>query len=78
MIVRVFCPTTLTSGLSQYLHVDETTSYPDHSDCVTKTDGVFAMEEVRMAYENIKVIDCLDLSPEGDASLEAALKRYVL
>lgn len=78
MIVRVFCPTTHISGLSQHLHVDETPSYPDHGNYVTETDGLFPMEEIRMAYENINVVDCLDLSPEGDASWEAALERYVL
>ena len=29
-----------------------------------------------MAYENVKVVDCLDLTPEGSAAWEAALKRY--
>ena len=34
------------------------------------------MREVKLAYENVKVVDCLDLSPEGSAAWEAALKRY--
>ncbi|CAI8028625.1 Cytoplasmic dynein 1 heavy chain 1 [Geodia barretti] len=35
-----------------------------------------AVREVKLAYENVKVVDCLDLSPEGSAAWEAALKRY--
>ena len=32
------------------------------------------MREVKLAYENVKVVDCLDLTPEGSATWEAALK----
>ena len=39
------------------------------------TDDHSAVREVRLAYENVKVVDCLDLSPEGNAAWEAALKR---
>ena len=42
-----------------------------------ETDDMSAVREVRLAYENVKVVDCLDLTPEGNASWEAALKRYV-
>lgn len=34
------------------------------------------MREVKLAYENVKVVDCLDLTAEGSAAWEAALKRY--
>ncbi len=34
-----------------------------------------AIEEVSLAYENVKVVDCLDVSKEGADSWEAAMKR---
>ena len=39
-------------------------------------DEQSAVREVKLAYENVKVIDCLDLTQEGNAAWEAALKRY--
>ena len=41
-----------------------------------ESDDQSAVREVKLAYENVKVVDCLDLSPEGSAAWEAALKRY--
>ena len=41
-----------------------------------ETDDQSAVREVKLAYENVKVVDCLDLTPEGSAAWEAALKRY--
>lgn len=35
-----------------------------------------AIEEVNLAYENVKVVDGLDVSKEGTDSWEAAMKRY--
>ncbi|XP_050421392.1 dynein heavy chain, cytoplasmic isoform X3 [Adelges cooleyi] len=35
-----------------------------------------AIEEVNSAYENIKVVDCLDISREGVEAWEAAVARY--
>uniref|UniRef100_A0A914WGW8 Dynein heavy chain tail domain-containing protein n=1 Tax=Plectus sambesii TaxID=2011161 RepID=A0A914WGW8_9BILA len=35
-----------------------------------------AIEEVNVAYENVKEVDCLDLSKEGTDAWEAALRRY--
>ena len=40
-----------------------------------ETDDLSAVREVKLAYENVKVVDCLDISPEGNAAWEAALKR---
>ena len=40
-----------------------------------ETDDLSAVREVKLAYENVKVVDCLDLTPEGNAAWEAALKR---
>jgi dynein heavy chain 1 len=42
---------------------------------VIETDDLSAVREVKLAYENVKVVDCLDLTPEGNAAWEAALKR---
>lgn len=41
-----------------------------------ETDDQSAVREVKLAYENVKVVDCLDLTSEGSAAWEAALKRY--
>ena len=54
------------------------TSTSDPPEGVTmETDDLSAVREVRLAYENVKVVDCLDLTPEGNAAWEAALKRCV-
>ncbi|XP_049288218.1 dynein heavy chain, cytoplasmic isoform X3 [Anopheles funestus] len=35
-----------------------------------------AIEEVNLAYENVKEIECLDISKEGSEAWDAAIKRY--
>lgn len=35
-----------------------------------------AVHEVHKAYDTMKVVDCLDLTPEGTAAWNTALKRY--
>lgn len=35
-----------------------------------------AIEEVNLAYENVKEVDCLDITKEGSEAWEAAVKRY--
>ncbi|VDN40000.1 unnamed protein product [Gongylonema pulchrum] len=35
-----------------------------------------AIEQVNMAYENVKEVDCLDVSNDGTAAWEAANRRY--
>ena len=47
----------------------------DQGDTALETDDLSAVREVKLAYENVKVVDCLDLTPEGNAGWEAALKR---
>jgi len=34
-----------------------------------------AIEEVNLAYENVKEVDCLDISKEGNDAWESAMKR---
>ncbi|XP_065362456.1 dynein heavy chain, cytoplasmic-like [Calliphora vicina] len=41
-----------------------------------KADDANAVEEVNLAYENVKEIDCLDITKEGSEAWEAAVKRY--
>lgn len=35
-----------------------------------------AIEEVNLAYENVKEVECLDISREGSDAWDAAVKRY--
>lgn len=35
-----------------------------------------AIEEVNLAYENVKEVECLDISKEGSEAYDAAVKRY--
>ena len=35
-----------------------------------------AIEEVNLAYDNVKEVDCLDVGKEGSEAWEAAVKRY--
>ena len=44
-------------------------------DSAAVIDENYLQREIVQAYENVKVIDCLDLSPEGSAIWDAALKR---
>ena len=37
---------------------------------------VSLQQEVNLAYENVKEVDCLDVSKEGTDAWEAATKRY--
>ncbi|XP_005182290.1 dynein heavy chain, cytoplasmic isoform X3 [Musca domestica] len=41
-----------------------------------EADDANAIEEVNLAYENVKEVDCLDISKEGSEAWEAAVKRY--
>lgn len=40
-------------------------------------DELLAVKEVRLAYDNMKVVNCLDISSEGTAAWDAAYKRCV-
>lgn len=75
VIVRVLRPAAPTSGSTQA--VGGATTPTDQGEAGMETDDMSAVREVRLAYENVKVVDCLDLTPEGNASWEAALKRYL-
>ncbi|TRY83561.1 hypothetical protein DNTS_016270 [Danionella cerebrum] len=76
VIVRVLRPQV--SAVSQ--HAPGEPSEP--SDIKAATEVLFdaadanAIEEVNLAYENVKEVDGLDVSKEGMESWEAAMKRY--
>ena len=72
-IVGVLHPSS--SGSHQPPLRSQATSVADQADSSLETDDQSAVREVKLAYENVKVVDCLDLSPEGSAAWEAALKR---
>ena len=38
-------------------------------------DELYLQREIVQAFDNVKVIDCLDLSPEGMATWDASMKR---
>ena len=40
-------------------------------------DELLAVKEVRLAYDNMKVVDCLDISADGTAAWDAAYQRCV-
>ena len=75
VIVRVLRPAATTSG-SGGQQVGGAATPTEQGDAGLETDDMSAVREVRLAYENVKVVDCLDLTPEGNAAWEAALKRY--
>ena len=74
VIVRVLRPAAPSSGSGQQVGGAAPPS-AEQGDAGIETDDMSAVREVRLAYENVKVVDCLDLTPEGNASWEAALKR---
>ena len=74
VIVRVLRPAAPSSGSGQQVGGAAPPSAEQGDACI-ETDDMSAVREVRLAYENVKVVDCLDLTPEGNASWEAALKR---
>lgn len=41
-----------------------------------ETADANAIEEVNLAYENVKEVECLDISKEGSEAWDAAVKRY--
>ncbi|KAB7503493.1 Dynein heavy chain, cytoplasmic [Armadillidium nasatum] len=69
VIVRVLRPT-----------VVKTTTLADGDTAELKPEmdaaDISAIEEVNLAYENVKEVDGLDISKEGSEMWEAALKRY--
>ncbi len=72
VIVRVLRPTAVQGQLRGVAGTEQGVTGDQ-----IETDDLSAVREVKLAYENVKVVDCLDLTPEGNAAWEAALKRYL-
>jgi dynein heavy chain 1 len=74
VIMRVLRPATTTArpGSPTNEEVDASKGDPMALDAADAN----AIEEVNLAYENVKEVDCLDVSKEGTDSWEAAIKRY--
>ncbi|XP_016305378.1 LOW QUALITY PROTEIN: cytoplasmic dynein 1 heavy chain 1-like [Sinocyclocheilus anshuiensis] len=75
VIVRVLRPQV--SAVSQ--HAPGNTAEPDDmkvAEVLFDAADVNAIEEVNLAYENVKEVDGLDVSKEGVEAWEAAMKRY--
>ncbi|XP_078314970.1 cytoplasmic dynein 1 heavy chain 1-like isoform X1 [Crassostrea virginica] len=75
VIVRVLRPTTTKptqAGTPGQEEVDVKVVKP----LVDEVADANAIEEVNLAYENVKEVDGLDVSKEGSDSWEAAIKRY--
>lgn len=68
-IVRIFGPASVSQS-KQRGNLQPT----DHDDA---PDSFSVVRHIKMAYENVIVVDCLDLTPEGNAGWEAALERCV-
>ncbi|KAF4101796.1 hypothetical protein G5714_016596 [Onychostoma macrolepis] len=75
VIVRVLRPQV--SAVPQ--HAQGKTAEPDDmkvAEVLFDAADVNAIEEVNLAYENVKEVDGLDVSKEGVEAWEAAMKRY--
>ncbi|XP_025833356.1 dynein heavy chain, cytoplasmic [Agrilus planipennis] len=73
VIVRVLRPTTrqvnaVTEG--------EELEQPKQDAFALDAADANAIEEVNLAYENVKEVDCLDISKEGQDAWDAAVQRY--
>ena len=64
----------LISYIGAYSLLQESTD-ADETNLMMDSEEVLAVREVQLAYDNMRVVDCLDLSLDGSASWEAALKR---
>uniref|UniRef100_A0A2P2HXP1 Dynein heavy chain, cytoplasmic n=1 Tax=Hirondellea gigas TaxID=1518452 RepID=A0A2P2HXP1_9CRUS len=81
VIVRVLRPAVvpaITAGKTTTGSNDAPTAAATDGDMKTEMQpsDLSAIEEVNLAYENVKEVDGLDISKEGTEMWEAALKRY--
>ncbi|XP_012938795.1 cytoplasmic dynein 1 heavy chain 1 [Aplysia californica] len=72
VIIRVLRPVTVKRGSSPGNDEPEVKGEPVADEAADAN----AIEEVNLAYENVKEVDVLDVSKEGAESWEAATKRY--
>ncbi|XP_026482181.1 dynein heavy chain, cytoplasmic isoform X8 [Ctenocephalides felis] len=69
VIVRVLRPTVRNVTGDQ---ASEQTKQPQSLDAADAN----AIEEVNLAYENVKEVECLDITREGNEAWDAAVRRY--
>ncbi|XP_021916205.1 dynein heavy chain, cytoplasmic isoform X6 [Zootermopsis nevadensis] len=85
VIVRVLRPTVLSVISSR--PIDQQSQHPSTPDQQESGDmkpevlgleaaDANAIEEVNLAYENVKEVDCLDITREGLEAWDAAVRRY--
>ena len=75
VIVRVLRPNILTqTSMTESIIEREISEKPE----TLAVDGADAnaIEEVNIAYDNVKEVDGLDITKEGSEAWEAAMKRY--
>ncbi|RUS77140.1 hypothetical protein EGW08_015096 [Elysia chlorotica] len=72
VIIRVLRPVTVKRGSSPGGEEAE----PKDKPLADEAADANAIEEVNLAYENVKEVDILDVSKEGADAWEAAVKRY--
>lgn len=85
VIMRVLRPTLLSvmtaRQIDQQSQLPGTPDQPETGDMKPEVLGLEAadanaIEEVNLAYENVKEVDCLDISREGLEAWDAAVRRY--
>nr|CAD7423028.1 unnamed protein product [Timema monikensis] len=82
VIVRVLRPTLLSAIAAR--QADQPAQQPDQQETADVKPDVLsleaadanAIEEVNLAYENVKEVDCLDITREGLEAWDAAVRRY--
>lgn len=75
VIVRVLRPTVRQNSIIQQGGGDA--PLPQKTDVLAiDAADANAIEEVNLAYENVKEVDCLDISREGLEAWDAAVQRY--
>ena len=76
VIVRVLRPHILTqTSMTESIIEREISEMKPEALAVDGADAN-AIEEVNIAYDNVKEVDGLDISKEGSEAWEAAMKRY--
>ena len=75
VIVRVLRPT-LSQQAGQVMPVEVPAEEAKPELMALEAADANAIEEVNLAYENVKEVDGLDISGEGNQSWDAAMKRY--
>jgi dynein heavy chain 1 len=75
VIVRVLRPNFLNQSMTESIIEREVAEIKPEILALEAADAN-AIEEVNLAYDNVKEVDGLDISKEGSEAWEAAMKRY--